>query len=416
MAGIFFAIFLTMFLGVSVCERCNPDGSDSFYTETLDLANRKRVITTNSCPDHFSECQLSECAGSATYASSFNVSIEIPLYPRFASMGHIRSLKCSAESVAVALNGVEIKSMNDGIRDCGSPLDFGSQTGTGSECDFYGISDGTLFCGDHVFNKASTFDKCGGHTDIVSGLYHYHFPPVCLLNSLNEKVGPDRHDVQLGWAFDGFPVYGPHGPDGVIMMKCGLEGSHSFFCLDDCNGFFGKLPGIDEFVYRYYLTGELGNGECNSAVLANQDVSLCARQDGSCCIDKVPSRHFAPYTLGCFRGCAFNDNSCVLSDVPGVTDGYVPSVAKLYRHIDKTNIEGRDESIRVHPDQNVHLDNEKVHFQPSFTEFASRVSAPYRGIRVNNDGGSDALLSNDGSESFVTGLALRSQSNKYVKY
>ncbi len=78
--------------------------------------------------------------------------------------------------------------------------------------------------------------------------YHYHVPPVCLLDQLESMRARSQPsdalaiDVslqaspQIAWAIDGFPVYGPKGLGGVGMYRCGLPGAHPLFCLDECNG------------------------------------------------------------------------------------------------------------------------------------------------------------------------------------
>jgi len=66
----------------------------------------------------------------------------------------------------------------------------------------------------------------GTGDDPVAGRYHHHFDPVCLI----EQVGDDgsSHSTLLGFAWDGFPVYGPYGYDdplhsgsGVVRMESG---------------------------------------------------------------------------------------------------------------------------------------------------------------------------------------------------
>jgi uncharacterized protein (TIGR03437 family) len=76
------------------------------------------------------------------------------------------------------------------------------------------------------FGEAQTFDVCTGHQP-GNGQYHYHANPICLRGQLNdntevarkaragtiyrEKAAPWTHSPILGWAFDGYPVYGPYG-------------------------------------------------------------------------------------------------------------------------------------------------------------------------------------------------------------
>lgn len=76
------------------------------------------------------------------------------------------------------------------------------------------------------YGEAQTFDKCLGHQP-GNGQYHHHAHPVCLRAQLEdnlvtvntgrtgtvyrEKVAPWTHSPILGWALDGYPIYGPYG-------------------------------------------------------------------------------------------------------------------------------------------------------------------------------------------------------------
>jgi hypothetical protein len=76
------------------------------------------------------------------------------------------------------------------------------------------------------YGEAQTFDNCIGHQP-GNGQYHHHANPVCLRAQLNdniladstgrtgttyrEKAAPWSHSPILGWAYDGYPIYGPYG-------------------------------------------------------------------------------------------------------------------------------------------------------------------------------------------------------------
>ena len=76
------------------------------------------------------------------------------------------------------------------------------------------------------YGEAQTFDSCVGHQP-QNGQYHHHANPICLRAQLNdnvevvatkrtgttyrEKSAPWSHSPILGWAFDGYPIYGPYG-------------------------------------------------------------------------------------------------------------------------------------------------------------------------------------------------------------
>ena len=78
-------------------------------------------------------------------------------------------------------------------------------------------------------------DECGGHAGRGDD-YHYHATPTCMI----EKM-PNAGDAAIiGWAFDGFPIYGMNNPDGTPIA----EGM-----LDVCNG-----QPDPNFGYRYHTS------------------------------------------------------------------------------------------------------------------------------------------------------------------
>lgn len=60
-------------------------------------------------------------------------------------------------------------------------------------------------------------DRCCGHPD-PGNFYHYHKYPVCARSPF-EDAG-HKHSPLIGWAFDGFPVYGPYEGNGEMAMDC----------------------------------------------------------------------------------------------------------------------------------------------------------------------------------------------------
>jgi len=291
------------------------------------------VLSSNSCPNHFSVCQESECAGEiSTRAAHTDMYFEIPLYPVIAI--ETTDTTCANGTVAMALNGVGIESMSNTVPRCVKPS-VGGQSSGDKSCDIIGIRDGTKYCGDAVAADARSFDKCGGHVD-DRGMYHYHIPPACLLNQLadtmlNENIDVIAHSPQVGWALDGFPVYGPVGPTGILMMPCGVEGSHPVFCLDECNGLYFQLEGVDEYMYRYYISGEQGTGECSEYV---NNAGNCSRVESKCCVSTVPSPTFQPYTIGCFKGCPYDKPDCLASgNTPSTTESFYPRLSSYPKSV-----------------------------------------------------------------------------------
>lgn len=96
-------------------------------------------------------------------------------------------------------------------------------------------------------------DACSGHPQ-QSGVYHYHGLPACLSSGSGRK-----HSKLIGWALDGFPIYGPLGAKGVYMRTSKLDACHGHTHSIRYQGERKKL-------FHYHATAEF------------------------------------PYTVGCFRG------------------------------------------------------------------------------------------------------------------
>ncbi len=70
-----------------------------------------------------------------------------------------------------------------------------------------------------VVVEASSFDACLGHP-APGGRYHHHQNPRCLY-----AASPLRHSPVVGYAYDGFPIYGPYanrnadGTGGLARMR-----------------------------------------------------------------------------------------------------------------------------------------------------------------------------------------------------
>ncbi len=113
-----------------------------------------------------------------------------------------------------------------------------------------------------------------------NGAYHYHGIPIKLLARLG---GPQKF-VLVGWAADGFPIYGPFAPENTMDQKSTLKKLKSSYRirkgqrsegpggtydgtfvadyeyvkglgdLDEGNGRFGKTPEFPDGTYYYVLT------------------------------------------------------------------------------------------------------------------------------------------------------------------
>ena len=98
-------------------------------------------------------------------------------------------------------------------------------------------------------------DKCQGHPQ-RSGQYHYHGPSKCMTE---KGKGADGHSGLVGYALDGFGIYGLKGAGGKKMHNANL---------DACHGHTESIvwDGKKTNMYHYHMTEEY------------------------------------PYTLGCFTG------------------------------------------------------------------------------------------------------------------
>jgi hypothetical protein len=88
-------------------------------------------------------------------------------------------------------------------------------------------------------------DRCCGHPS-PDNRYHYHKYPVCVKTPFADEG--DGHSPLIGWAFDGFPIYGPYETKGVMAKDCTENPLNEFnIHYDDIRGWHyhvtpGKFP------------------------------------------------------------------------------------------------------------------------------------------------------------------------------
>lgn len=103
-------------------------------------------------------------------------------------------------------------------------------------------------------------DNCFGHVSGSDGSYHCHaFSPACF-----DPGAAGKHSPLVGYALDGFGLFGPQGEDGSLITNAEL---------DDCHGHTHAIAWDGETVdmFHYHLNYEF------------------------------------PYTVGCFRGTTVAD-------------------------------------------------------------------------------------------------------------
>ena len=188
----------------------------------------------------------------------------MPLKPKYAKVpvpvaktegmyNNIRYLSNDPTPILGAL-GVMINGVN--LFGVGSPCGFGSA------CPPDGLSNYV----DAVDSEGHTLDTCGGH---ASPMGDYHIHSAENLHNASSRMAcslpadvEGEHSQLLGWAFDGFGVYGEFSEDGKVPTN-----------LDACGGHTHEINGED--VYHYHL----------------------------------PHVDQYPWTIGCFKGCPVVSNN-----------------------------------------------------------------------------------------------------------
>jgi hypothetical protein len=94
----------------------------------------------------------------------------------------------------------------------------------------FNAKDGMSYNNQGIWNRDAlvfegiSFDACLGHP-APNGEYHHHVSPNCLYDHLNDA----QHGDLIGYAFDGFPIYGAHGfanadgSGGIVRMRSSYQ-------------------------------------------------------------------------------------------------------------------------------------------------------------------------------------------------
>jgi hypothetical protein len=146
----------------------------------------------------------------------------------------------SMGAVGLWVNGVPLCNMLDGrYYDNGLEAD-GMATGAS-------IAD-KMWTRNAVLGEKVVFDPAKGHQpgedEPNPGEYHYHQNPIALRAQLNDNVHYDsatgtyqentsnlHHSPILGWANDGYPVYGPYGYNNRLDTSSGIRRMRSGYTL-----------------------------------------------------------------------------------------------------------------------------------------------------------------------------------------
>jgi len=134
-------------------------------------------------------------------------------------------------------NAVMLTIFKVGLAVCAFPLPLLAQIGPAGD----GIWRRNAFYG-----ETQTLDYCEGHQP-PSGEYHHHVNPTCLRYELGDNLtllritrdgpvfaenkSPWKHSPILGWAADGFPIYGPYGHSVATNASSPIKRLRSSFAL-----------------------------------------------------------------------------------------------------------------------------------------------------------------------------------------
>ena len=119
----------------------------------------------------------------------------------------------STGALGVAINGIPLY----GISDARS---YSSSTGTNT-----GSGDG-LWHSDAWVSEGSTMDANGNGHPQQMGAYHYHANPITLYTDPSTS-----HSPIIGWALDGYPIYGPYGYTNPTNASSGISRMTSSYQL-----------------------------------------------------------------------------------------------------------------------------------------------------------------------------------------
>jgi len=258
----------------------NPYVNRSNYTYTEKIEDHTRKIEFGNCPNHRFTAGYSKTS-ITTRRVGYTRNISIPAYPEYDESEVTLSMAAIGSAIGILFNGAWLYSP------------YGGES--------YGSA--TAYSKSAVKMEGDSFDECGCHSTSEHDSYHCHIAPSCLLRQLNPNgySNTSAPSPQIGWAYDGFPVYGPRGPKGVLMKKCEFLDTDSIvydgntaLCTDECNGLHYDWA-EDSYIYRYYITGDYNDGlECTNDLQTN--FTGTENWDGKSALDNTSAATFFPFT------------------------------------------------------------------------------------------------------------------------
>ena len=186
---------------------------------------------------------------------------------------------------------------------------------------FYGPNEGPMpdFYGDPIFNAIT--DDNMGHT-AMRGDYHYH---TLLVETFWPNVTSTEPSPIIGYAFDGFPIYGPRGCldtacTQVVEFESGWDAIASRWDKDSCNtsadcatGYlcnFAMVDGVRQKICgnrdEAWENSEYKADFENGTTKGNTYLDQCNGRTGPDGTYRYHVTKTFPYIIGCYRGTAAN--------------------------------------------------------------------------------------------------------------
>lgn len=192
------------------CAAIAASVDDAGFAGSVDVSctDTNAILTSDTYPDHDMMTGITGTNEQVPVPAEYSAPIK--LVPIFSGDPQTRDA-----ALGVAVNGVPIYDYTGG--------------GEMSEADL------AHHQAQHDTLQTGQLDVCGGHAGRGDD-YHYHVSPNCMIEQM-ANAGPG---AIIGWAFDGFPIYGDTNLDGSEIA----EGA-----LDVCNG-----QSDDIFGYRYHTS------------------------------------------------------------------------------------------------------------------------------------------------------------------
>jgi hypothetical protein len=312
---------------------------------TVATVNGEMVVDANGIPNHDFLSTMGCCT------SEVDLEWHIPLNPVNDTGGGHSTTNCPASAgrwecapdrgpVAVSVNGAPIYGVEEGPGGDAIALNFK-----------YFVED----------RQPIVLGYCTSHS--AGDNFHYHYDAQCstwtpgvgetIADYDWTKLDNTQHSPIIGWAFDGFPIYGMYGNDGSGGIKAitssyeversqengdqGYNGIDDWNYaagvgdLDECNGRWGPTPEYPEGIYHYVSTPLSGS------------TKLVTDTDGN----QAPMIGM-PYFLLCYHGVADVDAQPSGGQGPPGGGGGPPpggaAIQTLYQHLPELLEQGADEN------------------------------------------------------------------------